>query len=317
MPLYWYQKKEGEIIYKTDEWFFNEDECIAIPSKEWFPIGAKWYYNYRYLDSKGYSVFEVVSDTIINDKLSKIVEQTGYIVPDEEGQKERHYFMENEGKIFYYKEDIYTLLYDFTLNVGDTFTLLKNNTDFSICDTMQYVIDSIKYDSNNFKVQYLHYTKFVCAYDLCGSFPERDEQNVEYIGNTKSLFYEIGIIWDVAPPQYLRCYSDDDISLRFFIEPGVSCDTVMAKINDKKIIQSDIKIFPNPVADIFNIDVSKADKKIKTIEILDMVGNCIYKTESIQPIISVNSSDYTKGMYIVRILFNDAYYQIFKILKYK
>lgn len=91
----------------------------------------------------------------------------------------------------------------------------------------------------------------------------------------------------------------------------------MAKINDKKIIQFDIKIFPNPVADIFNIDVSKADKKIKTIEILDMVGNCIYKTESIQPIISVNSSDYTKGMYIVRILFNDAYYQIFKILKYK
>lgn len=146
------------------------------------------------MDSKGYSVFEVVSDTIINDKLSKIVEQTGYIVPDEEGQKERHYFMENEGKIFYYKDDVYTLLYDFTLNVGDTFTLLKNNTDFSICDTMQYVIDSIKYDSNNFKVQYLHYTKFVCAYDLCGSFPERDEQNVEYIGNTKSLFYEIGII---------------------------------------------------------------------------------------------------------------------------
>ncbi|MEZ5037250.1 MAG: T9SS type A sorting domain-containing protein [Chitinophagales bacterium] len=91
----------------------------------------------------------------------------------------------------------------------------------------------------------------------------------------------------------------------------------MAKINDKKIIQSDIKIFPNPVADIFNIDVSKADKKIKTIEILDMVGNCVYKTESIQPIISVNSSDYTKGMYIVRILFNDVYYQIFKILKYK
>jgi hypothetical protein len=279
---------------------------------EWFPIGAKWYYPiYDMFIGGGYTVYEAIGDTIINDKPAKIVEQTYVHLYD--GHQVRHYFTEDAGKVFYYKDGIHTLLYDFTLGVGDTFTILKSNSDFSICDTMQYVIDSVKYEPeyNNQRTQYIHYTKFGCEHQL-PTYPN-NEINIEYIGNTTSLFYELPLIMDASPPQYLRCYSDNTVSLRFFIQPDVSCDTIITRINNREI-QSGIKIFPNPVTDIFKIDISKANLKIKSVEVVDILGNRIYRTVIIPPILSIDLSAYTKGMYIVKIGFEDTY-QTFKIIK--
>ena len=67
----------------------------------------------------------------------------------------------------------------------------------------------------------------------------------------------------------------------------------------------EINIFPNPTTNYFTIDLSSADERVISIDIFNSSGQFIERKSNIQPPMEIDVSKYVKGLYFVRIHFND------------
>jgi Secretion system C-terminal sorting domain len=77
-------------------------------------------------------------------------------------------------------------------------------------------------------------------------------------------------------------------------------------INNKEIVDDNkIKIFPNPCKNQFNIDVSKLDESVNSIEIFNITGQIVYKQTATRKtqgsIITINLPKHINGIVFVRI----------------
>ncbi|RLD22162.1 MAG: hypothetical protein DRI54_08595 [Bacteroidetes bacterium] len=71
-----------------------------------------------------------------------------------------------------------------------------------------------------------------------------------------------------------------------------------------------LQLYPNPAKDILRIDT---DQEIESIEMVDILGKMVLRSENSNSTISV--SDLSPGLYTVRVTFSDGNYTIKKILK--
>ena len=110
---------------------------IFVQSQNWFPNGATWYYNYQEqfaFPANGYTKYTVIKDTIIISRPAKLIKRetiryNGNIILDDS-----LFVREDSSKVYYYKNNSFKLMYDFTLNVGDT---LYINLNSSACDSVK------------------------------------------------------------------------------------------------------------------------------------------------------------------------------------
>ncbi|MGE4515204.1 MAG: T9SS type A sorting domain-containing protein [Chryseobacterium sp.] len=89
---------------------------------------------------------------------------------------------------------------------------------------------------------------------------------------------------------------------------SVSAASTLA-VNDNAKINADIKVYPNPVKDVLNIN---ADKKLSGIEIFSLSGQLLKKID--EDVKQVNVSDLKKGVYLLKVK-SDGKDQSFKIVK--
>ena len=91
------------------------------------PTGAKWYYNHSEValgpPQYGYMLFEVVGDTIIDTLTCKIVRETYYAADSTVSDHGSLYLYSDSGKVYYFDNGQFKLLYDFSLSSGDTLTI--------------------------------------------------------------------------------------------------------------------------------------------------------------------------------------------------
>ena len=77
--------------------------------------------------------------------------------------------------------------------------------------------------------------------------------------------------------------------------------------NINKLSNGNIKIYPNPTSNLLNIENNKYT--IKSIKIISVTGKTMYSANSIkQNIISIDISNYSKALYLIRIETNNEYY---------
>ena len=74
----------------------------------------------------------------------------------------------------------------------------------------------------------------------------------------------------------------------------------------------DIKVYPNPIEDILNID--SKEKIISKIEIIDIQGRLIFKDNYNKNKIEINSSSFENGTYVIKVYFENEQL-IYKIIK--
>ena len=81
---------------------------------------------------------------------------------------------------------------------------------------------------------------------------------------------------------------------------------------------SSVNIYPNPTVDKINIKISGKSDQEKLVDVIDVSGRVIYSgnitNPSAESALSVNCSDWPKGIYFVRIKGNED--EIFKVVKY-
>jgi len=66
-----------------------------------------------------------------------------------------------------------------------------------------------------------------------------------------------------------------------------------------------VSIYPNPATDLVTIDLgNSSDNAQARVQIVDLLGKQVYKSEKVPQIsnLQINTSQFTKGIYIVKIL---------------
>ncbi len=222
-----------------------------LSGQEWFPDDGLWYYNQTEFFPGGnyYKIFEVDGEAIIQGKSCKLVKGNC----DCSTFGANNYLYEEGDKVFRYNpvKDSFDILYDFTMQVGDTLTIPLGDSDPGI-----YVLNSIS-------TQFIHGIPIrVQHFELLEWYVSIGFETYEYIGNSECMYPQYGFCDPLTGA--LRCYQDSFFGLQKFNGFHFPCDTVITSLHNPDA--QNVEIFPNPADDLVNI---KSTDPICMVEILD------------------------------------------------
>lgn len=263
---------------------------ISLNAQVFAPDEAVWYYSYDpdvTLDD-GYQKIEVVGDTLINEKMCKILQRTniGYSHWDQK------YYEIDAGKILLYEEDsvvyfkkdsLFHVLYDYSAKAGDSFYSISL---ISSCNEPFLVeIDSITtIDFDGVPLKKFHIGEYYY---------------LEKIGYPDYMFRFQIPCEPLTGPHYpgpLRCYFDNSVG-NLSTDIVSSCDYITSS-NQIRLNNNSIKIYPNPSQRQESINIEISDENVKKIAIYNSIGQLI-KNHNIIDNNNATISIENSGNYIV------------------
>lgn len=246
----------------------------SLPStaQSWAAPGATWYYDFQYFALSGYERIQKIGDTMINsrqyDKLQiyrrwfdQSNQQTGsYYVPQLE------FTRADSGVVYYYRDSVEYILYDFNAQAGDSWVLRSEYTT-GICDTASVVVDSVSTMIINGDTLRKIYTSPVNGNGLTFLLPV-----VEKIGGLANLFPYTYCMVDIPQGYNLRCYSDSTGWVYHNPNWNYTCDDMMSV--DEPVKPASFSVF----ADIQSQKLTLSGSQIKIgalIQVYDCTGKSV------------------------------------------
>ncbi len=282
-------------------------------------LNAEWHYQ-KYCSSPpwisncGYFTAKIVRDTIVLGTPSKIMENRdlGSHVPNG-----NIIIYELGNRVYFYEGGQFKLLYDFTLNSGDTMTFSVPynwiSYDFTcgdVPDTSEFskvIIDSIKVLNISGQMLKSLYTSPILSLDTSLYYSWNLGQVIERIGSLNGMFGYSTTQCLGGFPGNFRCYSDSMISYKTIPE---NCDFVTAIIENLAFLEPIIA--PNPFNGFFDVYASKIGRleifNLNGVKIISqnlLIGNNIVKTPY----------DLPKGFYLYQIYYSDELVKNGKLLR--
>lgn len=261
-----------------------------LRAQEWFPVGASWYYNQvEFGVGESYSYFEVTGEIVIQGGTCKVVSGSclcgvtaGNLCQDGD-----------QIYVFHSEADSFRLLYDFSLEAGDTFVFDADPSPGGDGDGY-FFIDSITYlqvGSLNLRVQHITHLSYEIVLG---------NRIIERIGSTGCLFPQNGLCDPLTGG--LRCYEDDIIGLINFQVPTRPCNYVSTAVDDPSIVPL-VKLFPNPATNSVNID---SEIPIEKIILFNNLSIPVYQKSSIfNTQYELDVWSYPAGLYYIQVVLSD------------
>lgn len=198
------------------------------------------------------------------------------------------------GKIYFVPTDSLNelLIYDFTVQTGDTVSVYENFGGYWNTSTYEYIyVDSVLINGS--------YRKQIKLGGNPGSW-------IEGIGCTQGLFREG---WGNVSGWYinLECMSQNDSTLYPAYSLG-PC-SLTSGIDEIKELDNFI-LYPNPTNGLLQI---KTEQEIISIEVLDVFGRRMLYSENNQT--EINISNFTNGIYFVRMRDSKGNFVVKKIVR--
>ena len=295
--------------------FFN----VEVKAQAFVPVGTKWYYgvinsgtepaytypfNYECItletkDSKTYSVIKC------SELWSSNTDSLFYLRSD-------------SGKVYQWVlED--QLVFDFNMNIGDTFLLSPN-----IWGMNPYKCKvSNKYYTKNYRS-----TDSLLCFDIFTTTNSHNFPHVSHVcekilklsGNSNHNFTDFNDAPEIMEESFgIRCFDIPTITDSFHLsKPGTLCDYkgdwypgAGSSVKEIAGVQS-LHVFPNPVTDVLNIS---SEKIISNIDFCNATGIKIVSVEAHDNSISINPHLYglENGLYILAITSGEEVFH-YKIL---
>ena len=215
-------------------------------SQSWAPIGATWTYQVENAVNSGIGFREwtSVSDTLIDGHDCKIILRSGDPVNSDLSDSLITY--EENGVVYWYLHNQFTILYDFNKLAGESWTVMRDTCGIVI------TVDSTSFETiNGIELK----TLYVSSEDYAFS-----GKIIENIGNTSMpspyfLYHCDGIFKDTYFYTGLRCYADSIMGYHSFnISP--SCDYVTdVSEQDEK---NELLLYPNPTSQSIQVQINPA-----------------------------------------------------------
>jgi hypothetical protein len=256
-------------------------------SLEWFPTGAKWYYDEGEF-IKHYSSLEIAKDTVIHGQNTKSMVKKKYDkLQNSLITLDTFYVYEKEQKVYAYNYKVdhidstdLCLIYDFSLSKGDSFV--------NECAHLTIYIDSVyQTNINGHSLKTYDYFAPGMVADFTGTV-------YEFIGHEFYFF----------PDQHLglRCYDGPAIG---HYNSGLeeNCDTVYVSVGITEQQQQSLEIYPNPAEDVAYIKWPDHDLGEMELRITDISGSLHrQKTQMSGQQARIGLSRLPAGIYLVSLM---------------
>lgn len=299
--------------------------AASAQSSGFAPIGSEWYYEYQDMYRRGYVHIEAVSDTLIDDvKCTKLVKTIhGYdgflnygLFSEFIGNE---YVTQVNDSVRIYRNGAFHLLFDFGASVGDTWTLIGDNT----CEQSYGLAHVVAVGTDTISGNVL---KYVMILDDQGSSwgycpiahpfgePLYPVKIVEKIGPIGSyLLPSQRCMYDESEGGSLRCYIDDDLGYNNFSPYHINC----GYINDQYQSIDDIEeyqllIYPNPCDDHVQIIIN--EEVSADVFLYDSNGKEVCRFSNVDKRLDIDMTKLNSGIYYLRVL-DDKQRLSIKIIK--
>jgi hypothetical protein len=211
------------------------------------------------------------------------------------------YIRESNGKVFINNGIDTTdyLWYDFTLNIGNEFSVWSANGGAPIQYTMSVdAIDSVQLLNGEWRKRWIFSEASPsCAFPLCNCTDTF--KIIEGIGSVRGFFYE----------NIYACYNHVTLARVTKLSDGTtlygSPCIFMSGIKEKGREQT-MQIFPNPSSSEISISFSLPEENETSVSIYDLTGKQVLyttarKINDVDPI-QLNVQDLNSGIYIVKMV---------------
>lgn len=218
---------------------------------------------------------------------------------------------EENGIVYKYEPTLNmdSILFDFNLEVGDTFNLIGSaydSWDSNCSGLMQFLYET------DLHVQQVDYLELAGELRKVITFQEWNNyqqlQWIEGIGNISGF----DLIWemmDITSGSMLVCFTDN--ATTYFFNDATSCDNTTLGLDD--IFISQIILYPNPVTNISYLRFPENTTK-NLVKIFDINGSLIKQQSTNNGYILIKNSDYSSGIYFYQVYSNEKPIKTEKII---
>jgi hypothetical protein len=290
---------------------------------EFAPKGAEWHYTRTFGCCPESHFNHLVSekDTTFEGNDCRILRQyyDNSTVADE-----KYIIRQEQGKVYYYYQEKFNLLFDFDAEVNDTveITFMYREYDHEIHpfedskDTVlsvRYLVEDITVNAQNLKtftargIDEIYYGDGTYRPPYIYVYTEKIGLHSEFIPIFDNTAHPAVDVF-----RWLRCYSEADFSFVSdeWAVTSLPCDySVATGINTPK--DENIKIYPNP----FNDNIFVFANNGNYLEIIDVSGKVVYCSGFSNGINKISTGHFLKGIYFIKIRNKDNGIQIFKTVK--
>lgn len=262
----------------------------------WFPIGAKWHYQFSSMIGSGLTTLEVLSeDTLIGNTIYKKILSTtlfGTAPGSIDTFNEFLYVFEENHVVFGYDKYLGgTLLYDFNATVGDTLEMY-----FGGLSPYPFIVDSIgeiEFNGSSLAFQDIRFPSLFEA----GEFAEM--RVIEGIGSINShLFHDHTVLQPFDfPSYYFRCYEDSNIGLINLSYNQVDCDYIEGVTAIDEALNPKPSIFPNPSPDF--VSLKSENPLLKKVLVVDILGKVRIQQQAFQELQKIDIRHLENGLFFI------------------
>ena len=285
----------------------------SIP--EFCPDGAVWYYDAGIVffgvdtleDKAPYVKIEYVRDTIIDNFNAKILVETSHDPYNMylDNKFYRNIILRQDGwKIYQYVDSSFHVLYDYTLEVGEMYSLYVDQWLF-VTDPM--VVFDVQVDSVS---EVLVEGENMRAYHAIGNEGSWQMYGWNYFktGNINYLMpYDDAACEGVNCAWGLRCYQDKDF---FWKRTDLPCDALTTTPTHDIDVSSFVQVYPNPTSEVLQLESST---DLKKLEVYDHMGRQILSISN--PANEINVQYFSPGRYFLRAWDRDGVSSIQSFMK--
>ncbi|MDR2057902.1 MAG: T9SS type A sorting domain-containing protein [Dysgonamonadaceae bacterium] len=291
---------------------------------EFAPVGSEWYYTHTIAGCCPEHCFNHIiseKDTIVGGNSCRVIKQ----YPDNSNTANEKYIIKQEqGKVYYYYQDQFNLLFDFDAGVNDTieFTFMYKKYDAFPSPLYKDTILSVRFKVENITTNAQNLKTFRTKI-LDEDAPKF--HGVYYAPYTYTYTEKIGWHSEFIPMldnaghpdadifRWLRCYSDADFSFVSdeWASMSLPCNhSIATGFNALPKEESSI-VYPNPFKD--NVFVFTNDGK--NVEVIDVSGKTVHYSKLSEGMNMLSTNQLLKGLFFVKIQNKNNSTQIFKIIK--
>ena len=270
----------------------------SIP--EFCPEGAVWYYDAGIVffgvdtleDKAPYVKIEYVRDTVIDNFNAKILVETSHDPYNMylDNKFYRNIILRQDGwKIYQYVDGKFHILYDYTLEVGDTYSQYIHQW-LGVVEPMlmfDVTVDSVKSVTvEGVSMRAYHANGYRGRWQVYG-------WNYFKTGNLHYLMpYDDLACEGVNCASGLRCYQDNGF---FWKRTDLSCDALTTTPTHDIDVSSFLQVYPNPTSDVLQLE-SSID--LYKLEVYDYMGRQILSI--LNPGSEISVQHFSPGRYFVR-----------------
>jgi hypothetical protein len=270
----------------SEEYWFSSENKYSIHSYERFAINGED----TLINNKVYKKLYLFYDTIFNSNTAI------YLGGIREENKKIYYLGDtvHQGKPLtdYYGFNQEILLYDFSLNIGDTLpTVATTPCNFIISPTFVTEIDTVLI-GNKFRKVFKFNTYGVSW--------------AEGIGNI-SIFGDAGLLFCIAPHptkgdwgNHLICFKQND-TIIYFNNNYSEC--MPLNINENNVMNENIVVSPNPATNYLTIKSGIIQPF--TFQLYNMQGTALLAGKTSNTQTELNVANLPRGLYVLKIITNN------------